>query len=73
MVMVVIVFDDDQVLFGDHQVLAVDLAEDVRVQLPAAAPIPSVWSRGRKVMHLPCKQVDEGAIPSDSTISLRGE
>ena len=30
--MVVIVFDDDQVLFGDHQILAVDLAEDVRAQ-----------------------------------------
>jgi hypothetical protein len=32
-----------------------------------------VRGRGRQVMHLPCKQVDEGAIPSDSTISLRGE
>ena len=31
------------------------------------------WGRGRQVMHLPCKQVDEGAIPSDSTNLLRGE
>ena len=23
-------------------------------------------------MHLPCKQVDAGALPADSTISLRG-
>jgi len=27
--------------------------------------------RGRQVMHLPCKQVDVGALPTDSTISLR--
>ena len=31
------------------------------------------WGRGRQVMHLPCKQVDVGALPTDSTISLRGE
>src|SRR5439155_23395375 len=28
--------------------------------------------RGRQAMHLPCKQVDVGALPTDSTISLRG-
>src|SRR2546428_13048889 len=28
---------------------------------------PISWGRGRQVMHLPCKQVDEGALPSDST------
>src|SRR6266567_925267 len=69
----------------------------VRVQLPAAAPIPyrlrvstrpslqnsaysgrhggslpfSVWGRGRQAMHLPCKQGYVGALPTDSTISLR--
>ena len=30
------------------------------------------WGRGRQVMHLPCKQADVGALPPDSTISLRG-
>lgn len=34
--------------------------------------LPFSRGRGRQVMHLPCKQVDEGAIPSDSTI-LRSE
>src|SRR5690348_8839633 len=29
------------------------------------------WGRGRQVMRLPCKQVDVGALPTDSTISLR--
>ena len=29
------------------------------------------WGRGRQVMHLPCKQADVGALPTDSTISLR--
>ena len=24
-------------------------------------------------MHLPCKQAETGALPADSTISLRGE
>jgi hypothetical protein len=33
--------------------------------------LPISWGRGRKVMHLPCKQVDVGALPTDSTISLR--
>ena len=27
--------------------------------------------RGRQAMHLPCKQADVGALPTDSTISLR--
>src|SRR5436190_4877887 len=27
--------------------------------------------RGRQAMHLPCKQVDAGALPADSTISHR--
>jgi hypothetical protein len=35
--------------------------------------LPFSWGRGRQVMHLPCKQVDVGALPTDSTISLRGE
>src|SRR5438552_11395259 len=72
--------------------------EEVRVQFPAAAPIPcklrvstrpspqnsaqsgqhggslpfSFRGRGRQVMHLPCKQAYAGALPADSTISLRG-
>ena len=25
------------------------------------------WGRGRQAMHLPCKQVDVGALPTDST------
>jgi len=29
------------------------------------------WGRGRQAMHLPCKQIDAGALPADSTISLR--
>src|SRR6266571_2403422 len=29
------------------------------------------WGRGRQAMHLLCKQVDVGALPTDSTISLR--
>ena len=33
----------------------------------------SHWGRGRQVMHLPCKQAHMGAVPIDSTISLRGE
>ena len=28
--------------------------------------------RGRQAMHLPCKQAYMGAVPIDSTISLRG-
>ena len=34
--------------------------------------LPSSWGRGRQAMHLLCKQVDVGALPTDSTISLRG-
>ena len=34
--------------------------------------LPISWGRGRQVMHLPCKQVDVAALPTDSTISLRG-
>src|ERR1051325_9673877 len=32
----------------------------------------SFWGRGRQAMHLLCKQVDVGALPTDSTI-LRSE
>ena len=35
--------------------------------------LPFSRGRGRQVMHLPCKQVDAGALPADSTISLCGE
>src|SRR6266550_2703435 len=31
----------------------------------------SFWGRGRQAMHLPCKQAYVGALPTDSTISLR--
>jgi hypothetical protein len=31
------------------------------------------WGRGRQVMHLPCKQVDAGALPADSTNFNGGE
>src|SRR5947199_2101784 len=31
----------------------------------------SFWGRGRQAMHLLCKQVDVGALPTDSTISPR--
>src|SRR5581483_8075897 len=31
------------------------------------------WGRGRQAMHLPCKQVNVGALPTDSTISNCGE
>ena len=41
--------------------------------LRAARRQPAIFrGRGRQVMHLPCKQVDMGALPIDSTISLRG-
>jgi hypothetical protein len=33
--------------------------------------IVNFWGRGRQVMHLPCKQGPAGALPADSTISLR--
>jgi len=31
------------------------------------------WGRGRQAMHLPCKQVDVGALPTDSTNFNCGE
>ena len=34
-------------------------------------PAIFIWGRGRQAMHLLCKQVDVGALPTDSTISLR--
>ena len=41
--------------------------------LRAARRQPAIFrGRGRQVMHLPCKQVYMGALPMDSTISLRG-
>src|SRR6266566_2550481 len=35
-------------------------------------PAIFIWGRGRQAMHLPCKQAYVGALPTDSTISLRG-
>jgi hypothetical protein len=35
--------------------------------------LPVFRGRGRQGMHLPCKQAHAGALPADSTISLRGE
>jgi hypothetical protein len=41
--------------------------------LRAARSQPAIFrGRGRQVMHLPCKQVYMGALPIDSTNSLRG-
>ena len=41
--------------------------------LRAARRQPAIFrGRGRQAMHLPCKQADMGALPTDSTISLRG-
>src|SRR6266542_134732 len=34
-------------------------------------PAIFIWGRGRQAMHLPCKQAYVGALPTDSTISLR--
>ena len=34
--------------------------------------LPISRGRGRQAMHLPCKQAYVGALPTDSTISLRG-
>ena len=51
-------------------------AESPKLSLPGAAPgrlANFQWGRGRQVMHLPCKQAHTGAVPVDSTISLRGE
>ena len=50
-------------------------AESPKLSLLRAArrqPAIFIWGRGRQVMHLLCKQVDVGALPTDSTISLRG-
>src|SRR5882762_665845 len=30
-------------------------------------PAIFIWGRGRQAMHLPCKQADVGALPTDST------
>ncbi len=49
-------------------------AESPKLRLPGAAPgrrANRLWGRGRQAMHLPCKQIDAGALPADSTISLR--
>ena len=50
-------------------------AESPKLSLPGAAPgrlaiLLTLWGRGRQAMHLPCKQADVGALPTDST-SLR--
>ena len=46
-------------------------AESPKLSLPGAAPGRLAnfhfWGRGRQVMHLPCKQADVGALPTDST------
>jgi hypothetical protein len=42
-------------------------AESPKLSLPGAAPgrlANSSWGRGRKVMHLPCKQAQAGALPA---------
>jgi hypothetical protein len=52
------------------------VTESPKLSLLGAAPRRRAnfqWGRGRQVMHLPCKQADVGALPTDSTISLRGE
>ena len=51
-------------------------AESPKLSLPGAAPgrlANFQWGRGRQVMHLPCKQVDAGALPADSTNFNCGE
>ena len=50
-------------------------AESPKLSLLRAArrqPAIFFWGRGRQAMHLPCKQAYVGALPTDSTISLRG-
>src|SRR5436309_12417564 len=45
-------------------------AESPKLSLLRAArrqPAIVFWGRGRQAMHLPCKQVDVGALPTDST------
>jgi hypothetical protein len=42
-------------------------AESPKLSLPGAAPgrlANLSWGRGRKVMHLPCKQTQAGALPA---------
>ena len=42
-------------------------AESPKLSLPGAAPgrlANFLWGRGRKVMHLPCKQAQAGALPA---------
>src|SRR6266516_2834716 len=49
-------------------------AESPKLSLLRAArrqPAIFIWGRGRQAMHLPCKQAYVGALPTDSTISLR--
>src|SRR4051794_32876345 len=49
-------------------------AESPKLSLLRAArrqPATFIRGRGRQAMHLLCKQVDVGALPTDSTISLR--
>ena len=51
-------------------------AESPKLSLLGAAPRRRAnysWGRGRQAMHLPCKQVDAGALPADSTIFNCGE
>ena len=51
-------------------------AESPKLSLPGAAPgrLANVqWGRGRRVMHLPCKQTQAGALPAASTNFSRGE
>src|SRR6266436_6200369 len=51
-------------------------AESPKLSLLRAArrqPAIFIWGRGRQAMHLPCKQAYVGVLPTDSTISLRGE
>src|SRR5436190_6871043 len=46
-------------------------AESPKLSLLRAArrqPAILIWGRGRQAMHLLCKQVDVGALPTDSTI-----
>ena len=45
-------------------------AESPKLSLLRAArrqPAIFIWGRGRQAMHLPCKQADVGALPTDST------
>ncbi len=51
-------------------------AESPKLSLPGAAPgrlANLSWGRGRRVMHLPCKQTQAGALPAASTRFNRRE